>query len=199
MVWYSFRIAIAVLVVGGIVSLSTNGFTTYTYETARRASVSKTPVALSDWQLQDGAGNYLRLQDLDDEYLFVNFIYTRCPTVCRTLGSRYSQLQDHIDDNAGSSVTLLSVSIDPGFDTPLRLQQYKQRHGGQDDSWRVTRPQNRKTLEQLFENTGIRVIPDSWGGFAHSDSIHIVRNGKLVRILDWNSDELTRLINSSNG
>ena len=49
-------------------------------------------------------------------------------------------------------------------------------------------------LQQLINETGIKVIPDSWGGFAHSDAIHIIKQGQLHRILDWDSNELTQLV-----
>ena len=194
---YSLCVVVAVLAVGAVLSYSTNGFTTFTYEAARRADVVESPVTLSNWQLEDGSGNLVGLHDFGDGLLLVDFIYTRCPTVCRALGSRYSQLQASIDSDPERSVTLLSVSIDPDFDTPGQLQNYRQRHGGQSGSWRVARPQDTSNLQQLKDDTGIRVIPDGWGGFAHSESVHVIQDGRLVGILDWDSDQLASLAGSS--
>jgi len=191
---YTLRTLFVAVAMISILSYSTNGFTTYTYESARRSNVEKTPVQLSNWQLQDGREDHIGLSDFEDEWLFVDFIFTRCSTICWALGSRYAQLQRIIETESADSVKLLSVSIDPSYDSPLRLSQYRQRNKGDERMWRVARPNNAAILEQIKDEVGIRVIPDGWGGYTHSDSVHIIKNGELVRILDWDSDELFEFI-----
>jgi len=88
----------------------------------------------------------------------------------------------------------LSISIDPTFDTPPRLQGYRSVHGGHSDNWYLTRPANDQQLQTIMDETGLRVIPDKLFGFSHSDSIHVVRDGKLIAIYDYNSVQLEQLV-----
>ncbi len=54
------------------------------------------------------------------------FIYTSCTTVCPLTSHILSQLQTKLGADL-SKVRLVSVSIDPEYDTPARLQAYSQR------------------------------------------------------------------------
>jgi len=144
--------------------------------------------------LQDAQGDFVRLSDWRDQTLLVGFIYTRCPSVCVALGSRYQQLQRTLQANTSTDVHLLSISIDPDWDTPARLAAYRRRHGGLRASWTVARPADAQVLDDLIQETGLRVIPDQFGGFSHSESLHWIRNGQLLRISDWRDPELEKLI-----
>ena len=51
-----------------------------------------------------------------DHVVAVNFIFTNCSTICPTSGALFAALQKQND-----RVRFISVSIDPGYDTPQRL------------------------------------------------------------------------------
>jgi protein SCO1/2 len=60
-------------------------------------------------------------QELDDgRPVILDFIYTSCTTVCPALSGVFSQLQQRVDAHA----KMVSVSIDPDYDTPERLREY---------------------------------------------------------------------------
>jgi protein SCO1/2 len=149
---------------------------------------------VSDWRLQDAQGDFVRLSDWRDDTLLVGFIYTRCPSVCVALGSRYQQLQRTLQANPSTDVHLLSISIDPARDTPAHLAEYRRRHAGQPASWTVARPTDAQVLDDMIRETGLRVIPDGRGGFSHSESLHWIRDGRLLRISDWREPELEKMI-----
>ncbi len=172
----------------------THGFTSYTYEGVRRARIDQQPVDVGNWALQDASGQTTRLTDFADDWLLVDFIYTRCPTICRALGSRYQQLERLIADRQLDNVKLVSISIDPQYDTPKKLAHYQKSYGLNTGHWTVTRPHDLATLEQLQEQTGLRVIDDPIWGFAHSDGIHLLRNRQLVAIMDPFSKGLESLL-----
>lgn len=71
-------------------------------------------------------GYTMRISEvLRDKITVINFIYTSCTSVCQILTSNFRQLEttlDSIDKN--NEVQLISISIDPGTDTPDRLRQY---------------------------------------------------------------------------
>lgn len=191
---YALCILMSLIVVVSILGWRTNGFTDYTYETARRTGVEETPVHLTSWRLQTVSGSHVDLAAFGEDLLFVDFIYTRCPTICRSLGSRYQQLQALIESSGSDDVTLLSVSIDPEYDTPDRLALYRETHKGRAGTWKLARPADRQVLDAIVSETGLRVIPDALGGYSHSDSIHVIQDGALKLIEDWDSTNLETLI-----
>jgi len=127
---YTIGIALSLSIAIGALSWRTNNFSSFTYETNRRTSVESSPIRLSDWQLQNSDGDTVYLSELSDKTLLVDFIFTRCPTICQALGTRYQQLQHTISESGNDQIALLSISIDPTFDTPERLSAYQQRNKG---------------------------------------------------------------------
>ena len=194
----SARSAIGIVLAGCLVAAllwqRTAGFSAFTYETWRRVEVAREAAPVSDWRLQDAQGDFVRLSDWRDQTLLVGFIYTQCPSVCVALGSRYQQLQRTLQAGTSTDVHLLSISIDPAQDTPARLAEYQRRHAGLKASWTVARPADAQVLDDLIRETGLRVIPDRFGGFSHSESLHWIRNGQLLRISDWRDPELEKLV-----
>jgi len=186
--------ALALCLMSGLLWQRTAGFSAFTYETLRQTQAVRQQPPVSDWQLQDDQGDLVRLSDWDDQVLLVNFIFTRCTSVCMPLGARYGQLERAMQAAGSNSVRLLSVSIDPAHDTPERLAEYRSRFGGARTSWTIARPADEQTLSTLISETGLRVIPDPIGGFAHSDSLHWIRDGRLVRISAWTDPELEGLL-----
>ena len=194
---YSLSIIGALILMVSLLIWRTDGFRSYTYESNRRSNVENSPVQVSNWQLENTKKEMITLSSFQESLLFVDFIYTQCPTICRALGSRYTQLQALIDANPSSNIRLLSISIDPEFDTPENLSFYRQAHKGKEHSWELARPIGEGTLKKILSETGVRVIPDELWGYAHSDSVHIIQNGVLTRIEDWDSAELDALIRSN--
>jgi protein SCO1/2 len=194
----SVRSAIGIVLAGCLMTAllwqRTAGFSAFTYETWRRVEVAREAAPVSDWQLQDAEGDFVRLSDWRDQTLLVGFIYTQCPSVCVALGSRYQQLQRTLQAGNSTDVHLLSVSIDPDQDTPARLAAYRRGQAGLPASWTVARPVDAQVLDEMIRETGLRVIPDGRGGFSHSESLHWIRDGRLLRISDWRDPELEKLI-----
>ena len=87
---------------------------------------------LPDFQLTDQNGRTLRAADLRGKVVAIDFIYTRCPLpdVCPRLSANFAMLQRHFREQAGESLLLLSVTVDPDFDTPAVLAEYARRWGG---------------------------------------------------------------------
>jgi len=58
-----------------------------------------------------------------DKPVMVNFIFTTCTTICPVLSATFQQVQSELGAEA-ESVTMVSISIDPEYDTPERLRDY---------------------------------------------------------------------------
>jgi protein SCO1/2 len=70
----------------------------------------------------------------------VNFIFTRCDTVCPITSMKMEKIQEKTFD-AGQHIKLLSMSIDPTYDTPPRLTAFAQKYKADPERWRfVTGP-----------------------------------------------------------
>ncbi|MEA2601095.1 MAG: hypothetical protein QOF89_2087 [Acidobacteriota bacterium] len=53
----------------------------------------------------------------------LQFIFTTCPSVCPALSATLAAAREEL----GDEVSLVSISIDPEYDTPARLREYSQR------------------------------------------------------------------------
>ena len=71
----------------------------------------------------DGKAVALRSMLDDGEPTMLNFIYTSCTSLCPAMSGVFSQVQARL----GKQVHLVSISIDPEYDTPARLKAYASR------------------------------------------------------------------------
>ena len=61
-----------------------------------------------------------------DKTVMVHFIFTTCTTICPVQAATFAQVQTKLGD-AASDVQMVSISIDPEYDTPSRLLDYSQK------------------------------------------------------------------------
>jgi protein SCO1/2 len=168
---------IAVLLTGSAVLWqATDGLQALTTESARRLAVERAPRTLHDPLLQDQFGRGFRLSDYRGRRLLVQFIFTRCATLCLALG----------DDFAA----LLSISFDPAYDGIEELAGYADRFGADGEGWRIARLVDAAELPQLLDDFGVVVIPDPDFGFQHNAAQHLVDPaGRLARIFDYSDPQ----------
>ena len=55
--------------------------------------------------------------------VMLNFIFTTCTTICPVLSATFAQVQRELGDEA-DQVRMVSITIDPEYDTPERLRDY---------------------------------------------------------------------------
>lgn len=180
--------ALVTILGSGVLWQGTDGFVAFTAESARRVALLRAPRTLPAVVLEDQDGRIFDLQDYQGRLLAVEFIYTRCTTVCRTLGMAFKQIRDYVPQQTlGRDFALLSISFDVEADTPGRLKAYGDAYGADGKRWRVARVRNTAQLPPLLDAFGIVVIPDGLGGFEHNAAIHLLgRDGKLALISDIN-------------
>lgn len=178
--------ALATLLGAGVLWWGTDGLQAFTAETARRAQILRAPRALPAAVLEDQDGRTFSLRDYRGRLLAVEFIYTRCTTLCRSLGMAFRQVRDRVPREAlGRDFALVSISFDPAHDDPASLKTYGRAYGADGEHWRIARVGDEAELARLLEAFGIVVIPDGLGGFEHNAAIHLLgRDGRLVQIND---------------
>ncbi len=144
------------------------------------------PVAAPEVALQLQSGAHSSLAALSGRWLLVDFIYTRCASVCLALGGEFAQLQQQLAAPiAAGRLQLLSISFDPAHDTPAELASWLRRSGDRGDGWLAARPLGAGALGRLEHAFGVTVIPDGFGGYTHNAALHLLDpQGRLVEILD---------------
>jgi protein SCO1/2 len=179
---------------GVLVSWQTHGLQVWTLD-ARRAAMAGTgqlmapPVTLRDargnpftpWGAARGAAS-----ESDVVYL-VDFIYTRCNSVCAALGPEFLQLQRRIEaQGLDGRVRLLSISIDPERDDSSSLAAYEAQQHADGRIWRVTAPLTTAGQSALLRALDVIAIPDGMGGFVHNGEIHVIdERGVVLGLYDY--------------
>lgn len=177
----------------------TGGFEVLTSEQVRRIEVLRKRPAVPDVRLVDQDGHAFRLGERvrgNGSFLIVDFIYTNCQTLCRALGSEFQQLQRSIVERGlQRRVWLLSVSFDPGHDSPAVLKQYAGHMQASPDVWTLATVASRGDLDELLRTFRVTVIPDGLGGFQHNAAlIWVAPSGRLVRVTDFDPAEPLRVL-----
>jgi protein SCO1/2 len=130
-----------------------------------------------------------------DEYrgkvVAVDFIYTRCPLpdVCPRLSANFAAMQRRFGD---ADVMLLSVTVDPEYDTPAVLAAYARRWGADPRHWRFL------TSNVLLAAVLGEVYWTDEGSIGHNSITSIIgRDGRLAAVLEgagYRADQLENLI-----
>lgn len=158
----------------------TDGLRAFTSESARRLAIAASPRMLPTVAWQGGgaplAAGTVRI---------VDFIYTRCETICQAQGGVQARLQGELAEPiARGEIELLSIGFDLAHDTPAALRAHRERHGAV-AGWQAAAPADAQSLATIAKAFGITIIADGAGGFVHNAALHVVdAQGRLVGVLD---------------
>ncbi len=149
---------------------------------------------LPDFALIDQQGRTLRSSDIRGKVVAIDFIYTRCPLpdVCPRLSANFAMLQRQFRDRMGESLVLLSVTVDPEFDTTPVLAEYARRWTA-GTGWRFLTGDVAKLAASLGE-----IYWSEEGSIGHNSTTSIIgRDGRLAAQVEGSSyrpDQLVHLI-----
>lgn len=88
------------------------------------------------FSLVDESGEVFTEDALRGHPTIINFIFTRCDTICPVIGMKTEKLQEKTADRKGVAIKLLSISVDPKHDTPARLTEFARRYKADPTRWR---------------------------------------------------------------
>jgi protein SCO1/2 len=84
-------------------------------------------------------GRAVKLSDYRGKAVAMTFIFTRCPfpTFCPRLANLFKETQQQLKKlpSAPTNWQLLSITIDPAYDTPERLKAYAKQNGADPERW----------------------------------------------------------------
>ncbi|MFO1212822.1 MAG: SCO family protein [Paenacidovorax caeni] len=176
----------------------THGFQVWTDEGARRLEVALQPVDAPRVAV-DGPGvaapDLPALLAQGGGVTIADFIYTRCQSVCLSLGSSFQQLQAALqaDRAAGqrANVRLLSISFDGAHDHPAALRAYAQGLQADPALWRFVRVPDAAQEQALLRRLGVVVVPDGRGDYEHNAALLVFdARGRMVRVFDVAEQQL---------
>lgn len=96
--------------------------------------VTRANYAVPAIELTDQFGKTVRLDNLlsEDRPTLVQFIFTSCTTICPVMGAVFGGAQSDIETVA-PNYRMVSISIDPEYDTPERLREFAARQNARPD------------------------------------------------------------------
>ncbi|MBI1727251.1 MAG: SCO family protein [Candidatus Rokubacteria bacterium] len=86
-----------------------------------------------DFRLTERGGSTVTLADLRGKVWFANFIYTECTETCPLQSLQVQRLQKEFVGSA--DLRFVSITVDPGHDTPEVLRRYAERYGADPGRW----------------------------------------------------------------
>ena len=195
--WVSLLLTLGVIA-GGFATLgwATDGWTTWTAESARRRAVLSHHTPLPDVHVQRETGIFSSLHDFDKPLLVVDFIFTRCTTACMVMGYQFNRLQAQlVSTGRADNIQFLSISFDHENDGPGELSAYLRRFTSESGLWSALRIVDKQALDELLDSLGVIILPEPELGYVHNAAIYLVKNHQVVGIYDVdNTAELIKQI-----
>lgn len=114
-----------------IISIPAHAQGTEKVEGSKPDGLMNVNIKLYDLELvtQDGKPVKFKSEVIGDKLVAMTFVFTSCTTICPVYNAIFSQLQELLGDRQGKEVILISISIDPTRDVPLRMKREAKRFG----------------------------------------------------------------------
>ena len=137
-----------------------------------------------DFQFRDQNDKPFGSQQMLGKVCVVDFIFTRCRGICPVMANRYTHLYRLFRE--APDLQLISVSVDPEFDSPEVLSQYAASYGMTDGRW-ILLHAPLEHVKDLCENGFMLPAEDLPQG--HSGKFALIdRQGRIRGYYDYDSD-----------
>ncbi|MCM0059415.1 MAG: SCO family protein [Algoriphagus sp.] len=111
---------------------------------------------------------------MEGKITIVDFFFTSCPSICPVMSKEMERVNDHFREEP--MVQILSISIDPTFDTPEILKSYAEKHHAIPGKWQFLSGTKEETFQlarcgfvlPALDGNG---VPDD---FVHSDKFILI-------------------------
>ncbi|WP_244619996.1 SCO family protein [Mesorhizobium sp. NFR06] len=133
-----------------------------------------------DFTLRTADGRTMRPADLVGKVVVLHFIYTSCPDVCPLHAEKIAEIQKMVNATPMKErVVFISITTDPGRDTPDVLKAYGPAHGLDPVNWlflTTTPDQPQDTTRKLAEAFGHKFTLGDDGFQMHGIVTHVIDN-----------------------
>lgn len=157
-----------------------------------------------NFQFLNQSGKIIDISQFRGKVLLVTFIYTRCPLpdYCLRMSQNFSQIERNLRANPElyRQTHLLSISFDPGYDTPKVLRAYAESYVGKPGArtfshWDFAAP-SQSDLGAVDKFFDVGVTPGDNHTLTHSLSTVVIDpSGKIVSWYpsnDWKPEDVVK-------
>ncbi|MFM8221735.1 MAG: SCO family protein, partial [Planctomycetaceae bacterium] len=133
--------------------------------------------SLPEFELTDQAGAAYGTRQLLGQAWVGNFIFTRCKATCPVQTAKLADFQRQARRWPDwSRVRLVSISVDPEFDTPAVLADYARGYRADEESWKFLTGEREAIWKLSKEGFKLPVLdsPDDGGPITHSPRFVLV-------------------------
>ncbi len=190
----------ALLFTAGYVLLSISANSRKSPTASAQTSTPQINLPLGDFALTNSMGEAFTRNSLRGRVWIVSSVYSRCPGPCLRMTQEMARLQKEFSGD--ERIRLLSVTVDPDFDTPPVLTEYAAKNGADKNRWIFltgVKPEVRR-----FILTGLRLAVEDLPPGETSPEGPIIHSTKFIlldpdtRIRGYydglNSDSLAQLV-----
>lgn len=153
-----------------------------------------------DFTLTDCQGETLTKADLLGKIWLADFIFTRCAGPCPLMTQQMLMIQERLAEaRLSEEGVLVSITVDPAYDTPKVLRDYARQWGADLSNWRfLTGPEEPtlKLIREGFKITAEKAGTSSEGSHSMPDIRHstnfllVDREGWIRRIYHLDDPDL---------
>jgi protein SCO1 len=142
--------------------------------------------------LVDQAGRRFSLQTAAGHTTVLSFIYTRCrdTAMCPLVAAKFARMQRALH---GSRIRLVTVTLDPAYDTPQVLARYGAAYHDDPAIWTLATG-TPAAIDELAGRFGVAVERPSPGVVAHTETAIVIdARGRVAKIVEgaaWAPDDL---------
>ena len=152
---------------------------------------------LGSYQLTERSGRAVTDADLAGDVWVAAFVFTRCPSSCPRITARMKGMQAQV---LGAGAKLVSISVDPKYDTPEVLAKYATAWQADPTGWFFLTGDRDSVYDLILHrfHLGVSEAPEDdqkrgAEAIAHSDRLALVDHGnRVVGVYDSDDPEAIR-------
>ena len=162
--------------------------------------VAKEGDEVPNFTLRNQADREIRIHNYRGKALLLTFIYTRCPVpdYCTLMSNNFAQVDRDLgqDSELYAKTHLLSVSIDPEYDTAKVLRSYGAAHTGRYEKetfahWEFAAG-TKEQVKEIAQYFGLTYFPDKDQIVHGLRTVIVTPDGKVAKIFsgnEWKPEE----------
>ena len=150
------------------------------WQASLRRDVEQLPVirAVPEFSLADQNGQTVTNADLRGNIWIADFIFTRCKGPCPLMTSRMLEMQKALVKTP--EVKLVSVTVDPEYDTPEVLKAYAEANFADSERWKFLTG-DKAVIEKLVTEGFMQHLAEENGEPIHGTMFLVVDGNGMVR------------------
>lgn len=141
-------------------------------------------ISVVDFNLIDQEGKPFRFSSLRGKPVVATFVFTACPDVCPLFTAKFASIQRQLQEKKHNDYWLLTITTDPGKDTPATLKAYATQYHADFSHWSfLTGPP--AELGRVWKAFGVNVTKLVSGQIQHTGLTTLIDRNGIRRVNYW--------------